>query len=52
MSKKQQQAAVLMVAALAGQVILGKYARKQAAVIGLPVLAVSVAAVAIGALLG
>ena len=50
MSKKQQ-AAVLMVAAVAGQVILGHYAKQQAAAIGVPVLAVSLIGAAIGVVL-
>ena len=50
MSKKEK-AALLMVAAVAGQVILGKYAKQQAATIGLPVMAVSLIGAAIGVVL-
>ncbi|MDX2652132.1 hypothetical protein PV360_37145 [Streptomyces scabiei] len=50
MSKKQQ-AAVLMVAAVAGQVVLSRFAKQQAATLGLPVLAVSLVGLAIGAVL-
>ncbi|MFE6362962.1 hypothetical protein ACFVP3_23560 [Streptomyces sp. NPDC057806] len=48
MSKKQQ-AAVLMVAAVAGQVLLGKYAKQQAAALGLSTVAVGLVGMVIGA---
>ncbi|MFI8535383.1 hypothetical protein ACIGMX_34700 [Streptomyces aquilus] len=38
---KNQKAAVVMVAAVAGQVYLGKVAKQQAASLGLPVLALT-----------
>ncbi|MDX2749631.1 hypothetical protein PV413_03305 [Streptomyces scabiei] len=50
MSKKQQTV-VLMVAAVAGQVYLSKVAKQHAAALGLPVLAISLAGIAIGAVL-
>ncbi|MCW7942826.1 hypothetical protein AAW14_12420 [Streptomyces hygroscopicus] len=46
---KNQKAAVLMVAALAGQVYLGKVAKQQGAALGLSVTAVSLIGYAIGA---
>jgi hypothetical protein len=48
MSKKQQ-AAALMVAAMAGQVLLGKYAKQQAAALGLSAMAVGLVGIVIGA---
>lgn len=46
---KNQKAAVLMVAALAGQVYLGKVAKQQGAALGLSVTAVGLIGYAIGA---
>ncbi|MFF0139684.1 hypothetical protein ACFYRN_24925 [Streptomyces sp. NPDC005227] len=46
---KNQKAAVLMVAAMVGQVYLGRYAKQQAAALGLSVMAVSVVGLVIGA---
>ncbi|MER6977217.1 hypothetical protein [Streptomyces carpinensis] len=46
MSKKQQ-AAVVMVAALAGQAYLGKVAKQQGAALGLSVVAVSLIGLAL-----
>ncbi|WAZ20183.1 hypothetical protein STRCI_001282 [Streptomyces cinnabarinus] len=51
MSKKQQ-AAVLMVAAMAGQVLLSKYAKQQAAALGLSTVAVGLVSIVIGTALG
>ncbi|MEU9208534.1 hypothetical protein AB0D27_11410 [Streptomyces sp. NPDC048415] len=48
MSKKQQ-AALIMVAALAGQAALSKVAKQQGATLGLSVVAVSLIGLAIGA---
>ncbi|MEU8906984.1 hypothetical protein [Streptomyces mirabilis] len=48
---KDQKAAVLMVAAMAGQVYLGRYAKQQAAALGLSVVAVSLVSLAIGAVI-
>ncbi|MFJ6730007.1 hypothetical protein ACIQPQ_34420 [Streptomyces sp. NPDC091281] len=49
---KQQKAVLVMIAAVVGQVALSKVAKQQATVLGLPAVAVSVAAVAIGAAVG
>ncbi|MFF7452128.1 MULTISPECIES: hypothetical protein [unclassified Streptomyces] len=43
---KNQKAAVVMIAAVAGQVWLGKVAKQQAASLGLPVLALSLVGLA------
>ncbi|MFJ8153949.1 hypothetical protein [Streptomyces sp. NPDC094468] len=51
MSKKQQTA-IIMIAAAAGHLYLGKVAKQQAAALGLPVLAVSVVIGALGLALG
>lgn len=51
MSKKQQ-AAVLMVAAIAGQAYLGKVAKQQGAALGLSAVAISLIGLAIGTALG
>ncbi|MFF8406917.1 hypothetical protein ACF06P_35480 [Streptomyces sp. NPDC015684] len=51
MSQKQK-AALVMVAAMAGQVYLGKVAKQQGAALGLSVVAVSLIGYAVGAALG
>lgn len=49
---KNQKAAVLMVAAIAGQAYFGKVAKQQGAALGLPVLAISLIGLAIGTAIG
>ncbi|MFJ4365083.1 hypothetical protein ACIP4S_13120 [Streptomyces chartreusis] len=51
MSKNQQQAAVLMAAAVVGSVMLSRFAKQQAAVLGIPAFVVGVAGIAIGSAL-
>ncbi|GAB2714546.1 hypothetical protein [Streptomyces bullii] len=49
---KNQKAAVLMIAAIAGQAYLSKVAKQQAATLGLSVVAVGLIGLAIGTALG
>lgn len=52
MSKREQQAALAMVAALAASAYLGKIAKQQGAALGLSAVAVSLIGLAIGNALG
>ncbi|MFJ2004797.1 hypothetical protein [Streptomyces chartreusis] len=51
MSKNQQQAAVLMAACVVGSALLSRYAKQQAATLGIPAFAVGLGVFAIGSAL-
>lgn len=49
---KKQQAAVVMGAAIVGQIWLGRVAKQQAATLGIPAIVIGLAGIAIGMALG